>query len=92
MLAQILAERLKMDINQIHVRMKVDTETTPEHWKSVGSRGTFMAGRATLNAADDVINQLKEVASCVLRVPKEDLEVANSRVFLRDNPSIGLHF
>ena len=92
MLAQILAERLKMDINQIHVRMKVDTETTPEHWKSVGSRGTFMAGRATLNAADDVINQLKEVASCVLRAPKEDLEVANSRVFLRDDPSIGLHF
>lgn len=91
-LAQILAEKLKMDVDNIHVRMEVDTQTMPEHWKTVASRGTFMAGRATLNAADDVIYQLKEVASCVLRAPKEDLEVANSRVFLRDDPSIGLHF
>jgi CO/xanthine dehydrogenase Mo-binding subunit len=91
-LAQILAERLKMDIDKIHVRMEVDTQTTPEHWKTVASRGTFMAGRAVLEAAEDVINQLKEVASCVLRAPKEDLEVANSRVFLRDDPSQGLHF
>ncbi|HEY2422242.1 MAG TPA: xanthine dehydrogenase family protein molybdopterin-binding subunit [Neobacillus sp.] len=91
-LAQILAERLKMDIDKIHVRMEVDTQTTPEHWKTVASRGTFMAGRATLNAADDVIHQLKEIAACILRAPKEDLEVANSRVFLRDDPSIGLPF
>jgi CO/xanthine dehydrogenase Mo-binding subunit len=91
-LAQILAERLKMDIDHVHVRMEVDTQTTPEHFKTVASRGTFMSGRATLNAAEDVIKQLKEVASCVLRAPKEDLEVANSRVFLRDDPSIGLHF
>ena len=91
-LAQILAERLKMDVDKIDVRMEVDTQTTPEHWKTVASRGTFMAGRAVLKAADDVIMQLKEVASCVLRAPKEDLEVANSRVFLRDDPTIGLDF
>ncbi|MCM3726886.1 xanthine dehydrogenase family protein molybdopterin-binding subunit [Neobacillus cucumis] len=91
-LAQILAERLKMDIDKIHVRMEVDTQTTPEHWKTVASRGTYMGGRAVLNAAEDVINQLKEVASCVLRAPKEDIEVANSRVFLRDDPTIGLDF
>jgi CO/xanthine dehydrogenase Mo-binding subunit len=91
-LAQILAERLKMDVDQIHVRMEVDTQTTPEHWKTVASRATFMNGKAVLEAADDVIGQLKEVASCVLRASKEDLEVADSRVFLRDDPSIGLHF
>jgi CO/xanthine dehydrogenase Mo-binding subunit len=91
-LAQILAERLKMDVDQIHVRMEVDTQTTPEHWKTVASRATFMNGKAVLEAADDIIRQLKEVASCVLRAPKEDLEVADSRVFLRDDPSIGLHF
>ena len=32
------------------------------------------------------------MAACVLRAPKEDLEVAKSRVFLRDDPAIGLHF
>ncbi|WML44176.1 xanthine dehydrogenase family protein molybdopterin-binding subunit [Neobacillus sp. PS3-40] len=91
-LAQILAERLKMDVNKIHVRMEVDTQTTPEHWKTVASRATFMNGKAVLEAAEDIINQLKEVTACVLRSPKEDLEVANSRVFLRDDPSIGLDF
>lgn len=91
-LAQILAERLKMDVNHIHVRMSVDTQTTPEHWKTVASRAVFMNGKAVLEAADDVIRQLKEVAACVLRAPKEDLAVADSRVFLRDDPLIGLHF
>ncbi|MCQ6281972.1 xanthine dehydrogenase family protein molybdopterin-binding subunit [Bacillus sp. EB600] len=91
-LAQILAERLKMDVDKIHVRMEVDTQTTPEHWKTVASRGTFMGGRAVLKAADDIIRQLKEIAACVLRAPIEDLEVADSRVFLRDDPSIGLDF
>ncbi|MCM3566915.1 xanthine dehydrogenase family protein molybdopterin-binding subunit [Neobacillus mesonae] len=91
-LAQILAERMRMDVDNIHVRMEVDTQTTPEHWKTVASRGTFMGGRAVLRAAEDAINQLKEIAACALRAPKDDLEVANSRVFLRDDPSIGLHF
>lgn len=91
-LAQMLAERLQMDINQIHVRMNVDTQTTPEHWKTVASRGTFMAGKALMRAADDVERQLKDIASCVLHVSPEDLIVANSRVFLRDDPVIGLDF
>lgn len=91
-LAQILAERLQMDVDQIHVRMEVDTQTTPEHWKTVGSRGTFMAGKAVLEAAEDVIRQIKEIASCVLRVGKEDLVVDRSRVYLRDDPMIGLPF
>ncbi|WP_257985517.1 xanthine dehydrogenase family protein molybdopterin-binding subunit [Bacillus sp. V5-8f] len=91
-LAQMLAEYLKMDVNNIYVRMKVDTQTTPEHWKTVASRGTFMAGRAVIEAADDMIRQLKEIAACVLRASEDDLEIADSRVFLRDDPGIGLHF
>lgn len=89
-LAQIVAERMKMDVSLIHVKMTVNTQTTPEHWKTVASRGTFMAGRAALQAADDAIRQLKEIASCVLRCSPEDLEVGYGRVFLRDDPSTGI--
>ncbi|GER69361.1 xanthine dehydrogenase, molybdenum binding subunit [Weizmannia acidilactici] len=92
MLAQMLAERFQMDIHQIHVRMKVDTQTTPEHWKTVASRGTFMAGRALMEAADDAERQMKEITSAVLRCTPEDLAVADSRVFQRSNPRTGLHF
>lgn len=89
-LAQILAERLKMEVDLVHVRMEIDTQTTPEHWKTVASRGTFMAGRAVLEAAEDAIRQLRAIAACVLRAPIEDLVVAYGRVFLRDDPTIGL--
>lgn len=89
-LAQMLAEKMKMRMDQIHVKMKIQTQSTPEHWKTVASRGTFMAGRALMEAADDVISQIKEIAACVLRVSTRDLEVANGRVFLRDDSVIGL--
>lgn len=89
-LAQMLAQRLKIGIEKVHVKMKIQSQTTPEHWKTVASRGTFMAGRALMEAADDVIRQIKKIAACVLRVPTEDLEVAYERVFLRDDPKIGL--
>lgn len=89
-LAQILAERMKMGVDQIHVKMKIHTQTTPEHWKTVASRGTFMAGRAVLEAAEDVISQIKGVAACVLRTSTEDLEVAFGKVFLKDDPKVGL--
>ncbi|HHW37239.1 MAG TPA: xanthine dehydrogenase family protein molybdopterin-binding subunit [Bacillales bacterium] len=85
-LAQILAEKLKMDINDIHVQFTVDTLNTPEHWKTVASRGTFMAGRAVLEAADDVIHQLKAIAAIVLRASADDLEVGHGKVSLRSNP------
>ncbi|MEK3854110.1 xanthine dehydrogenase family protein molybdopterin-binding subunit [Cytobacillus sp. FSL H8-0458] len=89
-LAQILAERMKMNMDQIHVKMEIDTRSTPEHWKTVASRGVFMAGNAVLRAAEDVIRQIKAVASCVLLTATQELDVANGRVFLRDEPETGL--
>ncbi|OMP66347.1 xanthine dehydrogenase family protein molybdopterin-binding subunit [Domibacillus epiphyticus] len=91
-LAQIVSERLKINLEKVKVQMKVNTQSTPEHWKTVASRGTFMAGRAALQAADDAISQLKHLASCVLRAPVEDFEIGGERVFLRDDPSKGLSY
>jgi CO/xanthine dehydrogenase Mo-binding subunit len=91
-LAQILAEKLQMRMERIHVRMEVDTQTTPEHWKTVASRGTFMAGRAVLKAAEDVINQLKKIASHIFRASEEDIEIKHEKVFLRDEPQTSLDF
>ncbi|KJF27143.1 aldehyde oxidase [Clostridium aceticum] len=87
-LAQLLAEKLKMDINKIHVKMEVNTQIIPEHWKTVASRSTLMAGRALLKAADDVIVQLKDIASRVLMCSPDDLEVGNEMVYAKDEPDI----
>ncbi|MGO4889297.1 xanthine dehydrogenase family protein molybdopterin-binding subunit [Anaerobacillus sp. MEB173] len=85
-LAQLLAEKLKMDVNKIYVKMNVDTQTTPKHWKTVASRSTLLAGRALLKAADDVITQLKDTASRVLMCSPDDLEVGNEMIYVRDEP------
>lgn len=91
-LAQILAEKMKMDVNQIHVQMEVDTQTSPEHWKTVASRGTLLAGRAVLKAADDVIGQLKTIAARILICSPDDLEIENSRVYIKEERATYLDF
>lgn len=85
-LAQLLAEKLKMDINKIHVHMEVNTQTTPEHYKTAASRGTLMAGRALVKAADDVIQQLKSIAAHVLICSPDDLEVGYDKIYVREEP------
>ncbi|OCT15280.1 aldehyde oxidase [Paenibacillus pectinilyticus] len=89
-MAQILAERMKMPVEQIHVKMDVDTQITPEHWKTVASTSTMMVGRAVLNAAEDVIVQLKHNASLVLKRNPDQLEVGLGKVYVRDNPDMFL--
>ena len=91
-LSQILAEKMKMNINKIHVKMEVDTQVCPEHWKTVASMTTFMAGRAVIRAAEDMIRQLKGLGAVVLRCPPEDLDVAEERVFMRQDPSFYIAF
>ena len=56
-LAQILAEKLKIDPGMVHVVMDVDTRTAPEHWKTAASLTEYMVGRAVMKAADDLIEQ-----------------------------------
>ena len=85
-LAQILAERLKIDPQQVHVVMAVDTQTAPEHWKTVASLTGYMAGRAVLRAADDMLDQLRKNGAQALGCAPEDVEVAQGRVFPVQTP------
>jgi len=89
-LAQILAEKMKMDVNQVHVTMEVNTTTNPDHWKTAASRTTLLVGRAVLRAADDVINQLCDIAAIVLGSSPGQMDVGGGKVFLKDNPEIGI--
>lgn len=86
-LAQILAEKLKIDIDKVHVFMDVDTMISPKHWKTVASMSTFMVGNALIKATDDLINKLKGIGSIVLKCSTDDLDIKDLRVFLKDDPS-----
>ena len=89
-LAQILAETLKMDMKKIHVTLEVNTQYDPHQWKTVASSTTYLAGRAVIAAGEDVIKQLKNIGSVALKCEPSDLDVANGKVFLRDSPEFGI--
>ncbi|BEP28013.1 xanthine dehydrogenase family protein molybdopterin-binding subunit [Helicovermis profundi] len=89
-LAQIASETLKMPLDKIYIEMSVNTRTAPSDWATAASRGLFMAGNAVYEACLDIIDQLKGVASQVLRVPSSDLIVENERIFINDEPEIGI--
>jgi CO/xanthine dehydrogenase Mo-binding subunit len=89
-LTQMLAERLGMDDRMIHISTEVNTETDPQHWKTVASRSTFLVGNAILQAADDAIEQLKNTAAILLECSPAVLDVGGGRVFLKDRPDIGI--
>lgn len=91
-LAQIIAERLKMPVSKINVFMNVDTQISPLHWKTVASMSTYMAGSAALRASDDLIMQLKNAGAAVLKCSQEALDVADMRVYLKEDPTIYVHF
>ncbi|PQD95279.1 aldehyde oxidase [Pradoshia eiseniae] len=91
-LAQMVSDQLKIDINRVYVQMDVLTNSTPEHWKTVASRGTLMAGRAVSMACQDAINQLKRLASIVLKAPAEDMEIRNETVYWREDPAHSLSY
>ncbi|MCM3743117.1 xanthine dehydrogenase family protein molybdopterin-binding subunit [Sporosarcina luteola] len=90
-LAQIAAERLKMNVSDIHVTMEVNTQYTPHQWRTVASSTTFLAGNAVLAAADDAIRQLKRIGAVALQCSEEDLDVGNGRVYIKAKPDIGIN-
>lgn len=91
-LAQILSDKLKLDISQIHVEMGVNTRLSPEHYKTVASMTGYMAGNAVLRAAEDILAQLRANGSQALNCAPEDIEVENGTVYARQNPATKIMF
>ncbi len=86
-LAQMLADKLKIGMDRVNVSMDVDTREHPVHWKTVASSTTYMVGNAVIKAADDAIRQIKDISSIVMRCSPDDVEVADGKAYLKDDPS-----
>ncbi len=85
-LAQILAEKLQITPDQVHVVLAVDTATAPEHWKTVASLTSYMAGNAVVRAADDLLDQLRANGAQAFGCPPGEIEIGGGRVFSKKNP------
>jgi 4-hydroxybenzoyl-CoA reductase alpha subunit len=88
-MAQIAAEVLGLRMEDVQV-VSADTGTTPQCLGAWASRQTYVGGNAVLRAAEEVRRQLLRVASDLLEVNSEDLELKDGRVSVKGFPERGM--
>lgn len=91
-LTQMVAEKMNMSVKDVSVRMEVNTQITPKHWKTAASRTTHLVGNAVVNATEDVRKQLLDTAANLLGTPAHELTIANKTVYVKTNPDIYVPF
>src|SRR5437868_10002087 len=83
MTAQIAAETLGCSLGRVKV-VAADTDLTPIDIGSYSSRVTFMAGNATLRAAEQVKKQIASAAARKMNCPVEELIFRDDVVSKKD--------
>ncbi|HET9727987.1 MAG TPA: xanthine dehydrogenase family protein molybdopterin-binding subunit [Acidimicrobiia bacterium] len=72
--AMIVADRLHIPLEQVHF-VQSDTAEVPEGSGTGGSRSLQMGGTSVLHAADNVIDQAKELAASMLEADPADIVI-----------------
>jgi CO/xanthine dehydrogenase Mo-binding subunit len=85
-LSQICAEELGVNAEDIRL-VPPDTDLVPEAGPTVGSRSTTLMGNAIVLAARQVKESILEMASQMLFVSVEKLEIRKGKIYNRDNPA-----
>ena len=87
--AQIVAEQLGVDVNQIDV---VTGDTDQFYWGAgtFASRGAVVAGNAINQAAKLVRRKILKLASEHFNAPEEELELADGMVKVQDLPRMSI--
>lgn len=80
-MAQIAAEVLDMPIEKVKVVWDNDTSRHPYDWSTVASKYTFMGGNAVKRCAQNMLQQMKEMAAQVLRSSVEDLAHGDESIY-----------
>src|SRR5581483_7856750 len=89
MTAQIAAEALGCSLGRVKV-IAADTDLTPIDIGSYSSRVTFMAGNATLRAAEDVKKQILTAAARKMNCAAEDLVFRDDVVTRSDGKTVSV--
>ncbi|MGA2903281.1 MAG: molybdopterin cofactor-binding domain-containing protein [Candidatus Korobacteraceae bacterium] len=82
MTAQVVAEVLGCDLARVRV-IAADTDLTPIDLGSYSSRVTFMAGNASLRAAEEVKKNIVSAAAKRMNCAPEDVIMRDDRVYKR---------
>jgi CO/xanthine dehydrogenase Mo-binding subunit len=84
-LAQIAADAASLALDQVSIS-EPDTDSTPFDQTTSSSRTTYSMGTAIRLAADEVRQQLTDLAASELEVSAEDVVTAEGRVSVRGAP------
>jgi carbon-monoxide dehydrogenase large subunit len=86
-LAMMVAEELQIPLEKVRVYgIDRDTSNTPYDWETVASRATFAVGQAVLKAVDDLKQQIKQLASQILRVDPSSIEIRDGKAVVKGEP------
>ena len=84
-LAQAAAEAMGISFDRISV-VSADSDLTPLGFGAYSSRVTLMGGNASKMAGEEVKKQLVSIASEVLNIVGNRLEVRDNKIFEKSNP------
>lgn len=85
-LAQIVAEELQVMVDQLSVSALRDTDVAPYDGGASASRQLFVTGSAAHSAAVGMREKLREIATHLLEVAAEDLELVPGAMSVRGSP------
>ncbi|MEW5909783.1 MAG: xanthine dehydrogenase family protein molybdopterin-binding subunit, partial [Thermodesulfobacteriota bacterium] len=90
-IAQIVAEELGLEIEDVHV-IHSDTDICPWDVGSHASRTTFVAGNSALGAARKIKSEILETASKILDEPVENLSIRNRLIYSNQDDKKSIEF
>jgi xanthine dehydrogenase molybdenum-binding subunit len=88
-MALLVAEGFGIPLENIRV-ISGDTDTCPFDFGAIGSRTTQAMGVAVHQAIDGVKKQLLDFAENHLEAPREILTFEKGRIYVRENPEVGI--
>ena len=84
--AAIAAEVMGIGIEEVHIALASDTDSTFSDVVTHASRGIYSGGLAVREAAENAKAQLLEWAEQIMEVPKEKIKIENGMVIAEDFP------
>ena len=88
-LSQVAAEELKVPMDKVFMHA-LDTDVIPFDASTTSSRSTYHMGNAVRRAAIHAREQIAEAASPMLEANVQDLDFADGKVLLKDQPQMAL--
>ncbi|HWP56271.1 MAG TPA: molybdopterin cofactor-binding domain-containing protein [Candidatus Acidoferrales bacterium] len=88
-LSQIAAEELRVPVEKVRMH-PLDTDVIPFDASTTSSRSTYHMGNAVRRAAIKAREELAEIARPMLEAEKGEIDVADGKVYLKNDPQVSL--